>query len=501
MIPLSEFIDRDYAYIAVVAVSIFLGGFTRKIKNVETKKLFTFLVGFTIVSAFCGAEVLHSLITIIIGTLLIKQCSNRSMPKMVFLFSFLYRIFFCLSSFFTSWRDDRNLANGIQLVLTIKMICVAYEVDDFRRRQANENAHANGHSNGVGNGFSNNHNNITTMDKHKTFPLNEEPSFFDIICYMYCFLGIGTGPFYRYRTYHDMIFLPQHISKPLPAVDHIISRLSILTMLIIVSVGGGMLFGVKEMKSDEFYERSFFYRFFYVLPIGAIGMSRYGVIWFLSEFGFAMSGLGVYPESMKPEPGRGPTNFHDGNDDIWGKKIARGLRYSFESTRNVYIVQGLTAKTYAKTFRWWNCTVQWWLAHFIYASKLFSGKPVFIRWLAVAIVSAVWHGFKAGYYFSFVGMTYVAFAEFLLLSQVGARLNKNARVVFDLVHYLLYKAVGIGSFMTTFSLSNYSDVMRYLASVYYGIYGVATASIILSVITSVVFSMIPKETVKREKTE
>lgn len=46
---------------------------------------------------------------------------DRFMPRVVFGFSFLYRIFFCLLTYRSAWRNENTLANGIQLIATIKV--------------------------------------------------------------------------------------------------------------------------------------------------------------------------------------------------------------------------------------------------------------------------------------------------------------------------------------------------------------------------------------------
>lgn len=468
MLAITNGLRRDHAYIILVTFSILLGSITRNIRNATAKKIAMAAIGFGSVLCFCGTETLHSLICIIVGITMIKLFKTELTPRLVFIFSFAYRMFFCASSYFGFGRDENNLANGVQLIVTIKLISVAYEVAEYRRRQCKPSPEPMSESAKI------------AYEKHKVMPIEAEPSFFDIFCYMYCFPGISTGPFFRYQTYETMIHMPQYVSKSLPVWRHIYNRLFILTLLVLTSVCGAKIFNVDEMKTPEFYaNKSFFYRFFYIVPVGIIGMCRYGVVWYLSEFGFAAAGLGVYPSAMSPDPGRGPTKFS--GPEIWpSKEQSRTTEYSFETARNVHIVKGWFAGTYAKTFRWWNCSVQWWLAHFIYGSKLFSGAPAFVKWVAVVTVAAVWHGFRAGYYFSFIGMPYIAFAESLLLRTVGKRISEKSRGIFNMVHWVLFKVVGITTFMTTFALSSYGDIMRYLHSVYYGIYGIATLSIFIS---------------------
>lgn len=468
---LHNFLKRDYAYLVVAASAIAIGTFIRRMHNAQRKRTVSSTVGFLVALLFCGWEVLHSMVSIAIGTILMNSLKSRIMPRVVFAFAFTYRTFFCLLSYYGTWRDESTLANGIQLILTIKLISVAYEIDEYRKHRSNGYTGSSV---------------LNDPSNHKAMLLYEEPTAVDVVCYMYCFLGLCTGPFYRFRTYHDMLRIPKHASNGIPAWTMVVSRIPMLVILIILSTVVGNYFPTDYMRSDEFYEsRSFVYRFCYVIPIGIVGMARYGVVWYLSEFSFIVTGLGIYPEAKQSQPGRGPSVFQQ-KDPIWQiKESPKPVKYDFEAVRNVYIKQGFTSETYAKTFRYWNCTVQWWLAHFIYASALFSGKPSLIRWIAVGFVSALWHGFRAGYYFAFVGMVYIAFAERLLLSNVTSELSGPPKSVFSVLHYFLFKMIGIGTFMGTFALSNYDDVLRYLTSVYFGIYSIATISILLAILSTV----------------
>lgn len=69
-------IKRDHAYIITVLSTILLGSLVRKIRNVVVKQFIASLLGFTAVIVFCGAESLYSLVSVVVGTCMIK-CGNR----------------------------------------------------------------------------------------------------------------------------------------------------------------------------------------------------------------------------------------------------------------------------------------------------------------------------------------------------------------------------------------------------------------------------------------
>lgn len=69
-------LKRDNAYIVSAVSTILVGSLVRKIRNVAVKQFIASLLGFTMVIMFCGAESLYSLVSVFVGTCMIK-CGKR----------------------------------------------------------------------------------------------------------------------------------------------------------------------------------------------------------------------------------------------------------------------------------------------------------------------------------------------------------------------------------------------------------------------------------------
>uniref|UniRef100_A0A183C494 Cas1_AcylT domain-containing protein n=1 Tax=Globodera pallida TaxID=36090 RepID=A0A183C494_GLOPA len=81
------------------------------------------------------------------------------------------------------------VSNAIQLIMTLRVIGLAYEIADIRRAKK---VHDEGGTNGDENQTT------TTTDRH-------EPNAIEAFTYLYSFTGLFTGPYYTYKTYSDAI--------------------------------------------------------------------------------------------------------------------------------------------------------------------------------------------------------------------------------------------------------------------------------------------------------
>ena len=62
------------------------------------------------------------------------------------------------------------------------------------------------------------------------------------------------------------------------------------------------------VETDEFSERSFLFRLFYMVPMFTIFRTRLYMAWIFSEMMSITAGLGAYPVKSKPRCGDGPTD-------------------------------------------------------------------------------------------------------------------------------------------------------------------------------------------------
>lgn len=66
-------------------------------------------------------------------------------------------------------------------------------------------------------------------------------------------------------------------------------------------------FPLNYVKMDEFYERVFLFRLFYMVPIFLVFRMRFYVAWIFAECGCIAAAFGAYPVTAKSRSGGGPT--------------------------------------------------------------------------------------------------------------------------------------------------------------------------------------------------
>ncbi|XP_066601375.1 lysophospholipid acyltransferase 7 isoform X2 [Prorops nasuta] len=222
----------------------------------------------------------------------------------------------------------------------------------------------------------------------------------DVFHYAFSYMGVLTGPYYRYRTYWDSIHrnFAKHVD-PWPAVSRKLIAVAVYIVLFIVF---SKSFPAEYVLTEEFAERSLLYRIWYIYPAFVTFRTRLYTGMALAECACQMAGLGAYPTSCDPTPGGGPRNYrlaenlHDNDEKLKLEEI------DFETVHNMKVWELEKSYSTRVAMKVWNCCAQYSIAMMVY--KRFPIKS--LRTLATFLFSSVWHGYAAGYYF---GITSVAF--------------------------------------------------------------------------------------------
>ncbi|KAF5402065.1 Membrane bound O-acyltransferase domain containing 7 [Paragonimus heterotremus] len=225
----------------------------------------------------------------------------------------------------------------------------------------------------------------------------------EVLCYAYCYIGLFTGPYYKFRTFFDFVNWPPKLQKaPLFGVFYLILS---------------HFYTVDYVRLDEFYQHSLIYRFYYMVFIFFLLRLRIYFARKLAECVCMSAGLGAYPTASEPLSGGGPTNLVALNRWM--------LRYNSlqQTANNVLSAQHRTeyqhmgcefTPTVREGMRSWNQTVQYWLA--FYFHKRFPGSRS-LRCVWTMCVSSYRHGLHPGYYLSFltIPLALVAKSELAIL--------------------------------------------------------------------------------------
>uniref|UniRef100_A0A8C7M234 Leukocyte receptor cluster member 4 n=1 Tax=Oncorhynchus mykiss TaxID=8022 RepID=A0A8C7M234_ONCMY len=296
--------------------------------------------------------------------------------------------------------------------------------------------------------------------------LSQEPSLYDMIAYSYCYVGIMTGPFFRFQTYVD--WLRQPSSLDLPGWVPCMLRLRLVPVYGALFLTANMYFPLAYVRTEEFLEHHFFFRLFYMTVVFFVFRMRFYAAWCGAEAGCISAGLGCYPEGALSKPGGGPTVNYSPDPES-------PVVYDFKTIQNIDPYNTDFCVKVRHGMRYWNMTVQWWLHHYIYPNSPFKAYALKAGW--TMFISAYWHGLHAGYYLSFLTIPLCIAAESAMEASVRAKLGPRGQSAFDWVHWFL-KMRAYDYMCMGFVLLKASDTVHYWTSIYFIIHIIALACIL-----------------------
>ncbi|XP_053546707.1 lysophospholipid acyltransferase 7 [Bombina bombina] len=460
----------ELTYLAILICSIPVG-FLFKNASPQVKQLGGAAVGLLLTLITCQIHVLHSVVTII-GIWLILKLSPRSCHFLALGWTFTYLLFFRTVTYF-GIPVPTPFTNAVQLLLTLKLVSLANEVQEFCRSKKQE---------------------MTSFSKHSVVGVIPSiPSLAEIFFYSYCYVGLMTGPFYRYKTYYD--WLHQLDSPSIPSWKPLITRLKPAPVFGVLFLLVSYYFPLDYVKTDEFYDSAFLFRLFYMVPIFFVFRMRFYVAWIFSECGCIAAAFGAYPVAAKSRSGGGPTveySVLERNTD--GSKVEQ--QYDYETVKNIDCYGTDFCVKVKDGMRYWNMSVQWWLAQYIYKNSPVKSFVFGNAW--TMLISAYWHGIHPGYYLSFLTIPLCLASEGAMEFGLRRRLSDSGKMVFDWVHWFL-KMRAYDYMCMGFVLLTFSDTVRYWRSIYFLIHVVAVFILITGWILSLNAPRSPKS--RQEKAE
>ena len=132
----------------------------------------------------------------------------------------------------------------------------------------------------------------------------EKMSLYHFISYGYCYCGIFTGPYYKYKTYTDMLYKTN--TREIPTVDLALKWLTYLPLFI----AGYALFSQwfpSYLGKDQFHNQSIIVQIIYLALADIRFRCRIYIGTHMSESSCMTLCLGAYPVETCPKPGQGPS--------------------------------------------------------------------------------------------------------------------------------------------------------------------------------------------------
>lgn len=364
---------------------------------------------------------MHSFVAIL-GTYLIAiSLGPRRCEWVAFSFVFGYLFFFRTCKYF-GFEAPPQHSNAIQLLVTLRCCTLPFEV--FQATEADD----------------------TDLKNLK------QPSFYEFLSYSYCYCGLTTGPYFRYKTFKDMVNQenPREISTFIPAMRNLIT----LPLYGVVYLFLNHHFPISHIGSEEYVNHPLgvVYQLAYLVPTFIGFRWRFYIGWLLAESGCMMLGLGAYPFSTDAKPGQGPTkSVSEQNGSVKGSEhdeiqdVYRDT-HSFETIHNIKIFEVEFSPSMSSTMKNWNLTIQWWMASYVHRKLPFKNRN--LRMFITLLVSAFWHGVAPGYYLTFLMVPFVVIAEVQMEKAIKPYLSPKLCYCYDWLgwffHYRSMEYLGCG---------------------------------------------------------
>ncbi|KAM5132011.1 lysophospholipid acyltransferase 7 isoform 1-T2 [Mantella aurantiaca] len=461
----------EITYLCVLLFSIPVG-FLFKNASSQVKQWGGAAVGMLLILTTCHIHILHSVVTIL-GTWLLVKISPRSCHFLVLGWTFTYLLFFRTVTYY-NLPAPTPFTNALQLLLTLKLVSLANEVQEFSRDKKQEVS--------------------SFSSRSSTGMITRIPSLYEVFLYSYCYIGLMTGPFYRYKTYHD--WLHQINSQDIPSWKPMIARLKPSPVFGVLFLIVSYYFPLNYVKMDEFYERAFLFRLFYMVPTFFVFRMRFYVAWIFAECSCIAAAFGAYPVAAKSRSGGGPTvEYSPLKRSTDG--VTADIDYDYETIKNIDCYGADFCVKVKDGMRCWNMSVQWWLAQYIYKNSPIKSFVIGNAW--TMLISAYWHGIHPGYYLSFLTIPLCLASEGMMDTGLRRHLSESGQMVFDWIHWFL-KMRAYDYMCMGFVLLTFSDTVRYWRSIYFAIHILAIFFIILGRVLALRAPSVSRNN-KREKEE
>jgi len=233
----------DVIYGLLLVVSIAFGDVIRRIESAKLKQIVASTLGVVLVYLVSNVHIAHPLFVTTVNAIFIRFLSPKICHAFSFAFSFSYLAFFRCTDIFGIPLPPSH-TNAIQMILTLKLVGLAFEVHDtFQLKK---------HLYGV--------QTDKLQDEKTDFADLElkikfqqvQPTFLDIFHYAFCYIGVLTGPYYKYKTYHDM--LHSKTGLRMSFLPHVIRRMKWFPMFAILFVLSSYFFPLSYAKTEEIFE-------------------------------------------------------------------------------------------------------------------------------------------------------------------------------------------------------------------------------------------------------
>jgi len=353
---------------------------------------------------------IYPLLSTGITYLIMRTCSRRLAPWLIFAVCLL---FLCATHLFRMLRGYPFDPSGVQMILTIKLTSLSFNLLDARLSHEKSNLPA------------------SILAERKARSIQKIPSPLEYFGYMFFFGGILTGPAFEFMEYVTSVDRSKYLhythpkkqagnqspDKPfVPSPIYASLRILGLSLVFLaIYVGLSSIYTFDFFTSEEFtQETNFVTQLVHVFLICFMEKSKYYFIWLIAEGGCVMCSFGF--EGYKPN---GSSRWHGLNNiDLMGMEFAQSIREVSVS---------------------WNRLTAVWLRRYVYERV---SRPYNLYF--TYIVSSFWHGFYPGYYLFFLTVGVAQEITRMIRSKVrpyfvqdDGKTPKKRKMIYDFLGFLL----------------------------------------------------------------
>ncbi|XP_008202594.1 lysophospholipid acyltransferase 7 [Nasonia vitripennis] len=427
----------DVIYVGLLLLCIGFGQVYRGVESTSKRQWLGTALGLSLATLVSGPHIAHPLISTLVTALLVTRLSPKICHLASFFWAFFYLLFvFRLSEWF-GLPTPPGHANLVQMMLTLKLAGLAFEINSAAATRPEDDPQG------------------------ASSAALARIGLLDVFHYAFSYIGVLTGPYYRYRTYWDSLHRPFAAKA-----DHWaqtrrkLLQISGFTLCFLLS---NHLFPAKYALTDEFAKRSLLYRFWYIYPTFVTFRMRMYIGMVMSECVCQMAGLGAYPSCSEPVSGLGPKDYKSAIALSNEPRSLKPEELDFETVHNMNVWEVEKCILVRDAMKKWNTCVQYWMAVCVY--KRFPHRG--LRTAATLALSALWHGYAPGYYLCICQITF-----FLPMEDIYARFYKEsaeASLKKTALHCLLwFTRISCMSYLgLSFQLLQLDETLTFYRSIYF----------------------------------
>uniref|UniRef100_A0A0R3WMR5 Lysophospholipid acyltransferase 7 n=1 Tax=Hydatigena taeniaeformis TaxID=6205 RepID=A0A0R3WMR5_HYDTA len=343
------------------------------------------------------------------------------------LWGFSYLVFFHTAQFY-GFSKPSPLTKMFHLFMTLRVVGVAFELHDtWTTVNALKSNKRNSHSP---------HGMSDLELKYKGIMTTP----YDIVSYVFCYIGMLTGPYYTYRTYNDMLngWPPK---APGLSFGPLWRRLQEAPFFGVAYLISSQFVSFDDLRDPEFQNGSLVNILVYLSVLFFVYRTRLYFAWIMGECVCMSVGLGAYPAISRPAVGEGPTdlvalnrwvsqfNHKEKSEFQYGSEqhyfpaddIVSNVNsddpvvieshshfYNYATVQAVSVWKCEFSPTVRESFGAWNQTLYYWMDRYMYR-RCFG--PRFIRSVATLVVNSLWYGVQPIYFIAHLTLPIISLAE------------------------------------------------------------------------------------------